>query len=222
MTHQSNHFGQQISEILSVIRVDSHQLFLSLLVRVGGLLLAGAVDKEPRSIVGTYVYQEMSQQPNPQQLAESFVKHFYGTFAADRSKLGNLYVSISFCVSVRCSLTRNVCTSPLLSFSLFGFQQDASKLTFEGGMFQGAQNIVGKFVVAEPVSCGLSYDGLMVFVVAAALWFAQSLPFARCAHAPKTIDAQPSGCGGVLVFVTGDMQVRTQKSARCLFAPRPI
>ena len=53
-------------------------------------------------------------------------------------------------------------------------------LTFEGQKFQGAQAIVGKLT---------------------------SMPFNQCKVAPGSMDFQPTLNGGVIVFVTGQIQV---------------
>ncbi|TYI97355.1 hypothetical protein E1A91_D01G138400v1 [Gossypium mustelinum] len=49
-------------------------------------------------------------------------------------------------------------------------------LTFEGQKIQGSQSIVAKLI---------------------------SLPFQRCQHSITIVDCQPSGAGGMLVFVSG-------------------
>ncbi|KAG4162341.1 hypothetical protein ERO13_D01G110564v2 [Gossypium hirsutum] len=49
-------------------------------------------------------------------------------------------------------------------------------LTLEGQKIQGSQSIVAKLI---------------------------SLPFQRCQHSITTVDCQPSGAGGMLVFVSG-------------------
>ena len=43
--------------------------------------------------------------------------------------------------------------------------------------------------------------------------WSQSLAFKKAAHAIKTVDVQPSGCGGLIVFVCGDLKVRAVLSA---------
>lgn len=58
--------------------------------------------------------------------------------------------------------------------------QDASMLTFEGQKFQGPTAIVGKLT---------------------------TLPFTQCKVAPTSLDFQPSVSGGIIVFVTGSIQV---------------
>jgi hypothetical protein len=37
--------------------------------------------------------------------------------------------------------------------------------------------------------------------------YPQSLAFKKVAHLIKTVDVQPSGCGGLMVFVCGDLKV---------------
>ena len=39
------------------------------------------------------------------------------------------------------------------------------------------------------------------------LLFVQNLPIKSIEHDSKTIDVQPSGCGGLMIFVTGDMML---------------
>jgi len=64
--------------------------------------------------------------------------------------------------------------------------QASSKLTFEGSQFQGGSAIIGKL---------------------------QSLPFKKVQHAIKSVDCQPSGCGGLIVFVCGDLKVDDGENA---------
>ncbi|KAL8137800.1 hypothetical protein V2J09_003801 [Rumex salicifolius] len=63
---------------------------------------------------------------------------------------------------------------------LANLYQDSSMLTFEGEKIMGIQNIVGKLT---------------------------SLPFQQCKHNITTVDCQPSGSGGMLVFVSGQLQL---------------
>ncbi|KAJ9504689.1 hypothetical protein QJQ45_029771 [Haematococcus lacustris] len=67
--------------------------------------------------------------------------------------------------------------------------QDQSMLTFEGQKLQGAQAIVAKL---------------------------QALPFGTCKVNIVSKDFQPSISGGIMVFVTGNMQVRDRSSSRCV------
>ena len=67
--------------------------------------------------------------------------------------------------------------------ALGNLYQDASMLTFEGTKFLGAAAIVGKL---------------------------QGLPFGACKVTLATQDFQPSISGGILVFTTGGIQVRTR------------
>lgn len=64
--------------------------------------------------------------------------------------------------------------------------QDSSMLTFEGQKTQGIQNIVSKLT---------------------------SLPFQQCQHNVSTMDCQPSGSGGVIVFVSGSLQLAGEQHA---------
>ena len=64
--------------------------------------------------------------------------------------------------------------------ALANLYQDGSMLTCEGQKFQGAQAIVGKLT---------------------------SMPFNQCKVAPGSMDFQPTLNGGVIVFVTGQIQV---------------
>lgn len=60
-------------------------------------------------------------------------------------------------------------------------------LTFEGQNIQGSANIVAKLT---------------------------SLPFQQCKHTITTVDCQPSGSsGGVLVFVSGNLQLAGEQHA---------
>lgn len=70
--------------------------------------------------------------------------------------------------------------------NLAGLYQDASMLTFEGQKFQGAQAIVQKL---------------------------SSLPFQQCRVTPATMDFQPSVSGGIIVFVTGQIQTEGESNA---------
>lgn len=65
--------------------------------------------------------------------------------------------------------------------ALGNLYQDASMMTFEGNKLQGTANILQKL---------------------------QSLPFGQCKVSLGTQDFQPSVSGGILVFVTGTIQVR--------------
>mmetsp|Transcript_29319 Transcript_29319/g.49247 ORF Transcript_29319/g.49247 Transcript_29319/m.49247 type:complete len:124 (+) Transcript_29319:103-474(+) len=58
--------------------------------------------------------------------------------------------------------------------------QEHSMMTFEGNKLQGPAAIVGKLT---------------------------SLSFQKCQHTAKTIDAQPTFNGGILVFVSGDIAI---------------
>ncbi|KAJ9508807.1 hypothetical protein V8C86DRAFT_1803566 [Haematococcus lacustris] len=64
--------------------------------------------------------------------------------------------------------------------------QDQSMLTFEGQKLQGAQAIVAKL---------------------------QALPFGTCKVNIVSKDFQPSISGGIMVFVTGNMQVEGESNA---------
>ncbi|MBA0648766.1 hypothetical protein Goklo_016415 [Gossypium klotzschianum] len=59
-------------------------------------------------------------------------------------------------------------------------------LTFEGQKIQGSQSIVAKLT---------------------------SLPFQQCKHNITTVDCQPSGSGGMLVFVSGNLQLAGEQHA---------
>jgi len=63
---------------------------------------------------------------------------------------------------------------------LANLYQASSKLTFEGQQFIGSGPIVGKLT---------------------------SLNFKKVVHSIKTVDAQPSGCGGIIVFCCGDLKI---------------
>ena len=70
---------------------------------------------------------------------------------------------------------------------LASLYQDSSMLTFEGQKIQGSQNITAKLT---------------------------SLPFQQCQHAITTVDCQPSGgTGGMLVFVSGNLQLAGEQHA---------
>jgi hypothetical protein len=62
-------------------------------------------------------------------------------------------------------------------------------LTFEGQKFQGTQAIVAKLA---------------------------QLPFNQCKVNPTSMDFQPSVAGGIMVFVTGSIQVRVLLQALLL------
>jgi hypothetical protein len=64
--------------------------------------------------------------------------------------------------------------------------QDTSMLTFEGQKFQGPQSIMGKLT---------------------------TLPFNQCKVTAQSMDFQPSTSGGIVVFVTGSILVRSRGSA---------
>ncbi|GFY88120.1 nuclear transport factor 2A [Actinidia rufa] len=70
---------------------------------------------------------------------------------------------------------------------LANLYQESSMLTFEGQNTQGCQSIVAKLT---------------------------SLPFQQCQHAITTVDCQPSGpAGGMIVFVSGDLQLTGEQHA---------
>ncbi|XP_022734701.1 nuclear transport factor 2-like isoform X2 [Durio zibethinus] len=69
---------------------------------------------------------------------------------------------------------------------LANLYQEGSMLTFEGQKIQGSQNIVAKLT---------------------------SLPFQQCQHNITTVDCQPSGAGGMLVFVSGTLQLAGEQHA---------
>ncbi|KAH0863805.1 hypothetical protein HID58_081016 [Brassica napus] len=69
-------------------------------------------------------------------------------------------------------------------FSLFTLYSSTSLLTFEGQKIYGVEDIFNKL---------------------------KQLPFDQCRHLISTVDSQPSsmagGCGGILVFVSGSIQL---------------
>lgn len=65
--------------------------------------------------------------------------------------------------------------------NLASLYQDQSKMTYEGEFYEGAANIMNKLV--------------------------NGLKFQTVAHDVFNVDCQPSGCNGVLVFVTGQLKV---------------
>ncbi|XVF31250.1 hypothetical protein REPUB_Repub16aG0129200 [Reevesia pubescens] len=69
-------------------------------------------------------------------------------------------------------------TFDAIQASLANLYQDGSMLTFEGQKIQGSQNFMAKFT---------------------------GLPFQQCQHNITTVDCQPSGAGGILVFVFGTL-----------------
>ncbi|KAB2090486.1 hypothetical protein ERO13_A03G124500v2 [Gossypium hirsutum] len=69
---------------------------------------------------------------------------------------------------------------------LANLYQEGSMLTFEGQKIQGSQSIVVKLT---------------------------SLPFQQCKHNITTVDCQPSGSGGMLVFVSGNLQLVGEQHA---------
>ncbi|XP_021745187.1 nuclear transport factor 2-like [Chenopodium quinoa] len=69
---------------------------------------------------------------------------------------------------------------------LANLYQDSSMLTFEGQKIQGTQAITAKL---------------------------NSLPFQQCQHTISTVDCQPSGTGGMLVFVSGNLQLSGEQHA---------
>lgn len=69
--------------------------------------------------------------------------------------------------------------------------QEQSLLTFQGERFQGAQAILQKLT---------------------------SLAFQRCQHQLSSVDAQPSLSGGINVFVTGHLLVRSRAGAHRSYA----
>jgi len=58
--------------------------------------------------------------------------------------------------------------------------QNASRLHFEGREFVGPKEISEKL---------------------------QNLPFQKVAHSIKSMDCQPSGCGGIIVHIVGELKV---------------
>jgi len=69
---------------------------------------------------------------------------------------------------------------------LANLYQAHSKLTFEGQLYHGSAPIIGKLT---------------------------SLNFKKVVHAIKTVDAQPSGCGGIIVFCCGDLKIDESENA---------
>jgi len=62
----------------------------------------------------------------------------------------------------------------------------------------------------EP-SC-LSYEGQGYQGTAAVMNKLKNLPIKSIAHNSKTIDVQPSGCGGLMIFITGDLTLDNIKN----------
>eukprot|EP01084_Bolivina_argentea_P165604 287676_1 len=60
------------------------------------------------------------------------------------------------------------------------YYRDPSCLSFEGQGFQGTKNIMNKL---------------------------RNLPIKSIEHDTKTLDVQPSGCGGLMLFITGDLKL---------------
>ncbi|XVF01842.1 hypothetical protein REPUB_Repub04eG0123900 [Reevesia pubescens] len=77
-------------------------------------------------------------------------------------------------------------TFDAIQASLANLYQDGSMLTFEGQKIQGSQNFMAKFT---------------------------GLPFQQCQHNITTVDCQPSGAGGILVFVFGTLQLAGEHHA---------
>ncbi|KAK7319029.1 hypothetical protein RJT34_03738 [Clitoria ternatea] len=69
---------------------------------------------------------------------------------------------------------------------LANLYQEGSMLTFEGQKILGSPNIVAKLT---------------------------SLPFQQCHHSISTVDSQPSGNAGMLVFVSGNLQLAGEQHA---------
>ncbi|XVF85294.1 hypothetical protein PTKIN_Ptkin17bG0106100 [Pterospermum kingtungense] len=69
---------------------------------------------------------------------------------------------------------------------LSNLYQEGSMLTFEGQKILGHQNILAKLA---------------------------GLPFQQCLHNISTVDCQPSGGGGMLVFVSGNLQLAGEQHA---------
>eukprot|EP01084_Bolivina_argentea_P219650 372490_1 len=91
---------------------------------------------------------------DPQAIGKSFVQHYYGTYAQNRTNLGNLF-------------------------------KDKSMMTYEGSQHQGSQSIMAKL---------------------------SGLQFSKIRHDTKTMDVQPSGAGGLLIVVTGDVFIDDSKN----------
>ncbi|XVF33410.1 hypothetical protein REPUB_Repub17cG0166300 [Reevesia pubescens] len=77
-------------------------------------------------------------------------------------------------------------TFDAIQAGLANLYQDGSMLTFEGQKIQGSQNFVAKFT---------------------------GLPFQQCQHNITTVDCQPSGAGGILVFIFGTLQLAGEQHA---------
>ena len=65
------------------------------------------------------------------------------------------------------------------------YYRDASCLSYEGQGFQGVKDIINKL---------------------------RNLPIESIRHDTKTLDVQPSGCGGLMLFVTGDVTLNAIKN----------
>eukprot|EP01083_Nonionella_stella_P183779 665000_1 len=65
------------------------------------------------------------------------------------------------------------------------YYRDPSCLSYEGQGYQGTKKIMNKL---------------------------RNLPIKSIQHNSKTIDVQPSGCGGLMIFVTGDLTLDNIKN----------
>ena len=124
---------------------------------------------------------------DPQAIGKGFCGHYYQTFDGNRSGLANLFVwnLCSFSLILFCGdiLALTMCLylqsiHPSI-YAIHG-QTDQSMITYEGSQHQGRQSIMNKL---------------------------SSLSFKTVKHETKTMDVQPSGKGGLLVIVTGDIYV---------------
>ncbi|XVE94938.1 hypothetical protein REPUB_Repub02eG0052900 [Reevesia pubescens] len=77
-------------------------------------------------------------------------------------------------------------TFDAIQAGLANLYQDGSMLTFEGQKIQGSQNFMAMLT---------------------------GLPFQQCQHNISTIDCQPSGADGMLVFVFGTLQLADEQHA---------
>eukprot|EP00982_Pelagococcus_subviridis_P016483 31479-Pelagococcus_subviridis.AAC.45 len=127
---------------------------------------------------------------NFEQVGQAFVSHYYNTFDANRSHLGQLYKVTITTASLHLLPSELAKCSTHYLFSFWPSQKDeVSMLNFEHsaerpGQYKGVSAILSKI---------------------------QSLPFQQVKHHVITIDCQPTPGGGVIVMVCGNLLVDAEQ-----------
>jgi hypothetical protein len=123
----------------------------------------------------------MAAPADPEAVGSAFITYYYQLFESNRPALVGL--GSEFSDLFQRNTDQHYPQQPLCcccSIAQGNLYQDASMLTFEGQKFMGTQAILGKM---------------------------SSLAFGACKIHLSSKDFQPSVSGGIMVFVTGNIQV---------------